>query len=55
MQSLGVTTLYVTGDGSPYGLALAVELKKAATGAGVTVVSEPGAEPTALFYCGRVG
>lgn len=51
MHSLGVSKLYVTGDGSPYGLALAAEVKKAAAGQGITIASAA-AQADAVFYAG---
>lgn len=51
MQALGVTRLYIAGDGSPYGLALAAALKTAAGSGGPTVVSSAsGAD--GMFYAG---
>jgi hypothetical protein len=51
MKSLGVSTLYLTGDGSPYGLTLAAALRKAASGAGIAIASAPG-QAQGAFYAG---
>jgi ABC-type branched-subunit amino acid transport system substrate-binding protein len=51
MSSLGVKSLYVTSDGSPYGAAVARAVKGAAGSAGVTVsASKAGAD--GIFYGG---
>jgi hypothetical protein len=39
MRSVGVKSLYVAGDGSEYGLTLAVSLRNAASAAGISVAS----------------
>lgn len=50
MQTLGVSRLYMTDDGSDYGKALALEMKDDA-GAGITVVSSR-AGANGIFYAG---
>lgn len=51
MQALGVKTLYVTGDGSGYGQAIAVAVKSFAA-PGITVASSPSAAD-GMFYGGE--
>ncbi len=52
MQSLGIKQLYIAGDGSDYGKAIAAALRGDASGAGITVApSASGAD--AVFLAGR--
>jgi branched-chain amino acid transport system substrate-binding protein len=51
MKSLGVTRLYLTGDGSPYGVALETAVRTAAQAQGLSVgAGAAGAD--AMFYAG---
>jgi ABC-type branched-subunit amino acid transport system substrate-binding protein len=52
MQALGIKRLYIAGDGSAYGKAIAAALRGDASGAGITVATAPsGAD--AVFLAGR--
>jgi hypothetical protein len=52
MQSLGVKSLYMTGDSSAYGRTIALEVRNAASAGGISVAtSQPAAD--AVFFGGR--
>lgn len=56
MGKLGVHTLYLAGDGSPYGKAMALAMRQAATGAGIAIGSgSPSGRSAGLFLAASSG
>lgn len=52
MHALGLSKLYVADDGGAYGASIAAEVRAAATGQGLSIVSSPSAAD-AVFYGGN--